>query len=97
VVADLGGACNYRVGAGEFPVDPSQGTHFFQNLTSFRVGYLTINPYMNDGHYDLDFLNRQPASFETEYLRCITFEQPLVIQIDGKSNRGVILKAGEGN
>jgi CheY-like chemotaxis protein len=84
-------------GLENFRVDPSQGTHFFQNLTSFRVGYLTINPYMNDGHYDLDFLNRQPASFETEYLRCITFEQPLVIQIDGKSNRGVILKAGEGN
>lgn len=83
-------------GLENFRVDPSQGTHFFQNLTSFRVGYLTINPYMNDGRYDLDFLNRQPASHETEYLRCITFEQPLVIQIDGKSNRGVILKAGEG-
>ncbi len=79
-------------GLDNYKVDPSQGTHFFQNLTSFRVGYLTINPYINDGKYDLPFLNSQKASFETEYIRCITFEKELTIQIDGKSNKGVIFK-----
>ena len=48
------GLTNYRV-------DPSQGTHFFQNLTSFGVGYFTINAFMNDGVYNQDFLNAQPA------------------------------------
>lgn len=47
------GLPNYRI-------DPSQGTHFFQNITSFRVGYFTINPFMNDGYYDVDFLNNAP-------------------------------------
>ena len=56
------GLTNYRV-------DPSQGTHFFQNLTSFGVGYFTINAYMNDGIYNQDFLNAQPALHETEFLR----------------------------
>ncbi|NVO08964.1 MAG: response regulator [Bacteroidales bacterium] len=79
-------------GLDNFKVDPSQGTHFFQNLTSFRVGYLTINPYINDGKYDVAFLNSQKSFFETEHLRCIKFDKHLVIQIDGKSNKGVIFK-----
>lgn len=79
-------------GLDNFKVDPSQGTHFFQNLTSFRVGYLTINPYINDGKYDVAFLNAQEAYFETEYLRCVKFEKELTIQIDGKSNKGVVFK-----
>lgn len=83
-------------GLENFRVEPSQGTHFFQNLTSFRVAYLTINPYMNDGIYDLDYLNTLEASFESEFLRCITFAQPLKIQVDGKNNMGVILKAEDG-
>jgi hypothetical protein len=48
-------------GLHNFRVDPSQGTHFFQNLTSFKVGYLTLNPYINDGFYDIEYLNRQEA------------------------------------
>jgi len=82
-------------GLDNFRVDPSQGTHFFQNLTSFRVAYLTINPYMNDGLYDLEYLNTQSASFETEFLRCVTFTKPLAIKVDGKNNLGIILKADE--
>jgi len=82
-------------GLDNFRVEPSQGTHFFQNLTSFRVAYLTINPYMNDGLYDLDYLNGQPTSYETEFLRCVRFAQPLVIKVDGKNNLGIILKADE--
>jgi hypothetical protein len=79
------GLANYRI-------DPSQGTHFFQNLTSFRVGYLTVNPYINDGFYDLDFLGAQEAHYENKYLRHIRFQCPLRILIDGRNNLGVIFK-----
>ena len=78
------GLTNYRV-------DPSQGTHFFQNLTSFGVGYFTINAFMNDGIYNQEFLNAQPAVFETEYLRHIHFERPIVVKMDGKKKLGVVL------
>lgn len=81
-----------EAGLENFRVDPSQGTHFFQNLTSFRVAYLTINPFMHDGSYDIDFLNSLPATLETKYLRWITFDNPLFIQVDAKNNKGVILK-----
>jgi CheY-like chemotaxis protein len=79
------GLSNYRI-------DPSQGTHFFQNLTSFRVGYLTINPYIEDGKYDLEFLDSQKAEFENQYVRHIRFKCPLKIIIDGKKNIGAIFK-----
>ncbi len=79
------GLTNYRV-------DPSQGTHFFQNLTSFGVGYFTINAYCNDGVYDQDFLNSMPAVSETRFLRHVRFEKPLVVKMDGKRNLGVVLR-----
>ncbi|WP_321520144.1 PEP/pyruvate-binding domain-containing protein [uncultured Bacteroides sp.] len=79
------GLTNYRI-------DPSQGTHFFQNLTSFGVGYFTINSYMNDGIYDQAFLNEKDAVFETQYLRHIHFEKPLIVKIDGKKNIGLVMK-----
>lgn len=78
------GLTNYRV-------DPSQGTHFFQNLTSFGVGYFTINAYMNDGIYNQDFLNTQPAVEETQFLRHVHFERPIVIKMDGKKKIGVVM------
>lgn len=79
-------------GLKDYRIDPSQGTHFFQNLTSFRVGYFTINPYRNDGYYDLDFLEKQEIVFEDEYIRHIKFKNSLIIKIDGKKNQGVIFK-----
>jgi CheY-like chemotaxis protein len=79
------GLANYRI-------DPSQGTHFFQNLTSFRVGYFTINPYINEGFYDVEFLNKLEAVYEDKYLRHVRFENPLEIMIDGRKHKGVILK-----
>ncbi len=79
-------------GLEHYRIDPSQGTHFFQNLTSFRVGYFTINPFLKDGHYDLDFLASQNPFYEDEVIRHIRFEQPLVIMIDGKKNLGVVMK-----
>ncbi len=79
-------------GLEKYRIDPSQGTHFFQNLTSFGVGYLTINPYINDGFYDIEYLMKQDAFFEDQYVRHIRFKNPLLIMIDGKTNRGVIYK-----
>ncbi|NDV82445.1 PEP/pyruvate-binding domain-containing protein [Bacteroides sp. 51] len=78
------GLTNYRV-------DPSQGTHFFQNLTSFGVGYFTINAFMNDGIYNQEFLNAQPAVEETKYLRHVRFEKPVMIKMDGKKKLGVVV------
>ena len=79
---------NYRI-------DPSQGTHFFQNLTSFRVGYFTINPHIGEGVYDVHFLDEQPAVWENEYIRHVRFDQHLRIEIDGKKSFGVVFKPGK--
>ncbi len=79
-------------GLENYRIDPSQGTHFFQNLTSFRVGYFTINPYLDDGVFNLEFLDSQKAVFENETLRHIRFPKPLTIKIDGKKNVGVVLR-----
>ncbi|MEI6898973.1 MAG: PEP/pyruvate-binding domain-containing protein, partial [Bacteroidota bacterium] len=75
-----------------FHTDPSQGTHFFQNLTSLGVGYLTINPYINEGYYNVDFLNSCPAVYEDEFVRHVHFEKPCRVEIDGKKNIGVVFK-----
>ncbi len=81
-------------GLENYRIDPSQGTHFFQNLTSFRVGYFTINPFIEDGYYDLDFLDAQKAIFENDSIRHVRFKEPLTIVIDGKQNLGVVKKPG---
>jgi len=82
-------------GLENYRIDPSQGTHFFQNLTSFRVGYFTINPFINDGYYDLEYLNQMPAHFENEFIKHIRFDEALRAEIDGKNTLGVIFKAGK--
>ena len=79
-------------GVENYRVDPSQGTHFFQNLTSFGVGYFTVNPFKGDGWFDEAFLNAQPAVEETEYLRHVRFDAPITIKMDGKKSLGVVLK-----
>ncbi len=79
------GLKNYRI-------DPSQGTHFFQNLTSFGVGYFTVNPYINEGYYDVDYLNRLNVVYEDSFIRHVHFEKPLEIMIDGKRHKGAIMK-----
>ena len=82
------GLTNYRV-------DPSQGTHFFQNLTSFGVGYFTVNDFMGDGVYNQSYLNSQPAVEETKFVRCVRFEQPIVVKVDGMKKEGVVMLPGE--
>ncbi len=79
-------------GLDHFRIDPSQGTHFFQNLTSFRVGYMTVNPYRNDGFYNIEYLASLPAVHEDSFIRHVHFDRPITIKIDGRSNRGIILK-----
>jgi hypothetical protein len=78
------GLANYRV-------DPSQGTHFFQNLTSFGVGYFTVNTYKNEGVYQKELLDAMPAVEETQYVRHVRFDRPLRIMMDGMKQEGVIL------
>ncbi|MDO4981194.1 MAG: PEP/pyruvate-binding domain-containing protein [Prevotellaceae bacterium] len=74
-----------------YHVDPSQGTHFFQNLTSFGVGYFTVNAYSGDGVYQQSLLDSMPAVEETQYVRHVRFERPLKIMMDGMSQEGVVL------
>ena len=77
-------------GLENFRVEPSQGTHFFQNLTSFGVGYLTINPFMGDGRFDEERLDAMPAVYESESVRHVRFDAPLYIYIDGRKNKGIV-------
>ena len=77
-------------GLNNFRIEPSQGTHFFQNLTSFGVGYITVNPYINDGSLDFARLNEMPATYESEFVRCVRFEKPLEICIDGVGNKAIV-------
>ena len=76
---------NYRV-------DPSQGTHFFQNLTSFGVGYFTIDENRNDGCFHKAALDAMPTVEETEHVRVVRFEKGLRIMMDGKKGEGVVMK-----
>ena len=79
-------------GLDSYRIDPSQGTHFFQNLTSFRVGYFTINPFINEGYYDVDYLNKLEVVYEDNFIRHVRFEKPLEIMIDGRKHTGLIMK-----
>lgn len=77
-------------GLENYRIEPSQGTHFFQNLTSFGVGYLTINPFIKDGIFNKERLDKIDAIFENDLIRHINFPTPLLIYIDGKNNKGII-------
>lgn len=76
-----------------YRIDPSQGTHFFQNLTSFGVGYFFINPFMNENDlFDEKYLNNFPAVYETEYIRHVQSQNRMIIKINGKESIGVVFK-----
>lgn len=77
-------------GLDNFRIEPSQGTHFFQNLTSFGVGYITVNPYINDGTLDFARLDTMPSTYESELIRAVRFDNPLHICIDGVGNKAII-------
>ena len=80
-----------EAGLENYRVDPSQGTHFFQNLTSFGVGYFTVNSFRNEGIYNQELLDRMEAVEETKYVRHVRFSKPLKIMMDGMKQEGVVL------
>ena len=80
-----------EAGVQNYRVDPSQGTHFFQNLTSFGVAYFTVNDYIDDGIYRQDILNQMPALHETEHVRHVRFTHPLCVKVDGMKKEGIVM------
>ena len=78
------GLTNYRI-------DPSQGTHFFQNMTSLGVAYFTINPYKGDGAFNQEALDKMPAVNETEHLRHVRLGKPCTAKVDGAKKKGVVV------
>ncbi len=84
-----------EAGLDNYQVDPSQGTHFFQNLTSLGVCYLTIDAFRGDGVYRQDMLNKMPAVQETKHVRHVRFSEPLTIKVDGQKKEAVIMTSDE--
>jgi len=83
-----------ETGFKDFDVMPSQGSHFFQNLNSFNIGYFTISTGSDDGFVDWDWLLSQPAEEAKEFTRLLHFENPVVIKMNGQKSKGIILKPG---
>ena len=76
----------------DFMVTPSQGSHFFQNLTSFMVGYFTVNNFKNMGFVDWDWLKKQKKSESMVYTHHVTLNKPVTVKMNGQQNKGIILK-----
>ncbi|HET8644375.1 MAG TPA: PEP/pyruvate-binding domain-containing protein, partial [Vicinamibacteria bacterium] len=76
-----------EAGFRDFKVAPSQGTHFFQNLTSFHVGYFTVNPDAGQGFVDWEWLARQPTAASTGRVRHLRLQRPLAVMMDGRRGR----------
>jgi len=89
-----GAAAIVESGFKDFEVEPSQGSHFFQNITSFRVGYFTVDARHKIGFIDWDWLLSQPIIEELEFTRHLQFDKPISVKINGHKNIGVILKPG---
>jgi len=97
----LGIPCNWNqisqvemiieTGLEDFQVEPSQGSHFFQNLTSQGVIYFSINPLQKDGRCDYDFFEKTKAEESLNYFKHIKLKENLTIKVDGKNNKGIIL------
>jgi hypothetical protein len=82
-----------ETGFKDFKVTPSQGSHFFQNITSFRIGYFTINSIQEQGGFiDWDWLLARPVEEQKTYCRHIKFDDPMLIKINGHQNKGIIIK-----
>ena len=81
-----------EAGLNNYQVDPSQGTHFFQNLTSLGVCYLTINAFRGDGIYRQEVLDAQPAIQETKHVRHVKMPRPMQIKVDGRNKEAVVLR-----
>ena len=75
-----------------YHIEPSQGTHFFQNLTSFGVGYFTVDPVHGQGFYDPAYLDSLPSFYESARVRAVRFDAPLTIAINGRNGHGIVVK-----
>jgi CheY-like chemotaxis protein len=80
----------------DFNVTPSQGSHFFQNITSFRIGYFTVNSFTDLGFIDWQWLGKQPAVEELKFIRHLHFDDPITVRINGHKNMGIIFKPTKG-
>jgi hypothetical protein len=83
-----------EAGFRDFRVMPSQGTHFFQNLTASNVGYFTVNAEAGEGFVDWQWLAEQPAVRETAFVRRLHFDRPIVVKMNGRTQKGVMMKPG---
>lgn len=90
-----GAAAIVESGFKDLNVTPSQGSHFFQNLTSFRVGYFTVNSFVNLGFIDWDWLLAQQPVERLQYTAHLQFDQPITVKINGHKNKGIICKPGK--
>jgi CheY-like chemotaxis protein len=81
-----------ETGFKDLDIAPSQGSHFFQNITSFMVGYFTVTAKMKQSFVDWNWLKNQPAIEEKQFVRLLRFERPLLVKINGHQNKGVIVK-----
>ncbi|MGE5314705.1 MAG: PEP/pyruvate-binding domain-containing protein [Acidobacteriota bacterium] len=89
-----GAAVIVESGFKDFSVTPSQGSHFFQNITSFRIGYFTVNEMNHIGSIDWNWLACRPAVESMEYTRHLQLSEPLTVKINGHKNKGIIIKPG---
>ncbi len=90
-----GAAAIVESGFKDFSVTPSQGSHFFQNLTSFKIGYFTVNAQEKVGFINWDWLLKQKPLEEFEFTKHLSFKKPIAVKINGHQNKGVITKPGK--
>ena len=90
-----GASAIVEIGINDFPVDPSFGSHFFQNVTSMRLGYFTIDNDSKEESFDHNWLKKQKIIKNKKFTACYELERPLRIKIDGKTGNGIILKPNE--
>ena len=81
-----------EAGFHDFRVTPSQGSHFFQNLTAFQIGYFTVNPDAGEGSIDWEWLSKQPSVTEDGCVRHLHFDQPIRVVMNSRESQGVIFK-----
>ncbi len=84
-----------EVGLSDFPLDASLGSHFFHNVTSMNVGYFSVPQNGHDNFVDMKFLEKQKLVRQTKYFKHVTFEQPLIVLMDGKRQKAVVAAGKE--
>ena len=90
-----GASAIVEIGINDFPVDPSFGSHFFQNVTSMRLGYFTIDNDSKEESFDHNWLKKQKIIKNKKFTACYELDRPLRIKIDGQTGNGIILKPNE--